>query len=453
MTRGLSEAIAGRSSAVLREGLPSEVASATKLFFLNSLGTVVAGSARPVVDRLIGTAVRLGATSTYRVPGRHESLDLNWSALATGAAGHVDDFDDTQPLTYIHAGPTLVATALILTQLCDVPGPRLLEAVALGYESQFRAGLTISPEQYLAGWHSTGVFGVIGAATAASVLLDLDEEQTAHAIDLSAQCTLGHQEGLGTMNKSFHAGRAAANGIRVALAVHAGLRQSPRAAGLETLLETMAVGYPARIAQAIDDLNDATWKLLENRTKPYPCGVVAHPGVEAALSLAPKLVGSLDRVERIVVRCFPVASTLTGIAEPSTELDARLSLPHAVAAALVRGRAGLSEFTRESIVDPQIARLRSRVELIAEPTRSEYSAQLSVELGHRPTIRGEVTSVTGGLANPMLYDAVAEKFVTIVEPVLPNRSEALRACVAALEHSTSVTALQHLTRPDAEVIS
>src|SRR6202035_1748642 len=104
----------------------------------------------------------------------------------------------------------------------EVSGPQLLLAIALGYEVQLRAALAISPEQYLAGWHSTGVFGVLGAAVASCVLLDLDDTATSAAIGLAANFILGHQEGLGTMNKSFHAGKAAANGIYSAVAAKHG---------------------------------------------------------------------------------------------------------------------------------------------------------------------------------------------------------------------------------------
>ncbi len=181
--------------------------------------------------------------------------------------------------------------------------------------------------------------------------------------------------------------------------------------------------------------------------------MVAHPGVEAALSAAAELKGTADSVQRIVLRCFPLATSLTGIAQPSTELNARLSLPHAVAAALVRGRAGLSEFTRESIADPDIARLRGRVELIAEPHRTEFGARLTVEREGLPTLEREVTSVTGSQEHPMTYDAVADKFTALVEPVLPGRSEALRLCVGSLAASKSVGRLQSLTRPEVEVHS
>jgi len=180
---------------------------------------------------------------------------------------------------------------------------------------------------------------------------------------------------------------------------------------------------------------------------------VAHPGVEAAVTAAGALAGTLDSVRRIVLRCFPLATKLTGIPEPTTELNARLSLPHAVAAALVRGRAGLPEFSQDSIVDPEIARLRRRVELVAEQQRSEFSANLTTEREGLPAVVREITSVTGSPDHPMSYQAVSDKFSDLVEPALPGRSEALRGCVGALAVADSLSALQALIRSEAEAHS
>lgn len=438
----LSTVLAARAGASRRDGLPPEVSVATRQFLLNSLGTVIAGSARPVVGRIVAAAGQVGARSTYSVPARVEHLDMLWCATATGAAGHVDDFDDTHPVTYIHAGPTLTAACLTLGQRVQVSGQQLLQAMALGYEVQLRAALAISPEQYLAGWHSTGVFGVLGAAAASCVLLELDEVTTSAAIGLAANFILGHQEGLGTMNKSFHAGKAAANGIFAAMAASHGAHPAGTDDPLEELLATIAIGYEPRL----NNVNaDGPWRLLDNRVKPFPCGIVAHPGVEAALRASAEIRDTLDSVVRVVVYCGPLAATLTGIAEPTSELNTRLSLRHGVAAALVSGVAGLSQFDAASIAMPEISRLRSRVELIAEPERSEFSAAIRIELTNGAAIEREVTSVVGGPDNPMSDVAVAQKFRDLVEPVLPGASDELRKIIDHLDRDGSIGELYRLT--------
>jgi 2-methylcitrate dehydratase PrpD len=442
MSDGLSTALAARVSASRRDGLPPEVSLASRQFLLNSLGTVIAGSTRPVVGRITAAGRRVGARATYCVPARAERLDMLWCATATGAAGHVDDFDDTHPVTYIHAGPTLTATCLTLGQHVQVSGRQLLQAMALGYEVQLRAALAISPEQYVAGWHSTGVFGVIGAAAASCVLLGLDEVTTSSAIALAANFTLGHQEGLGTMNKSFHAGKAAANGIFAAMAAHNGARPACTDDPLEELLATIAIGYEPRL----NIVNaDGGWRMLDNRIKPFPCGIVAHPGVEAALRASADIRAALDSVSRVVVHCGSLAATLTGIAEPTSELNTRLSLRHGVAAALVHGVAGLSQFDAASIAQPEISRLRSRVELVAEPERSEYSAAIRIELSDGATIEREVPSVVGGPENPMSDAAIALKFRDLVEPVLPGVSDELRKVIDDLDRDGSICDLYRLT--------
>jgi 2-methylcitrate dehydratase PrpD len=436
--------MASRMGAARRDGLPDEVREAARLFLLNSLGTIVAGSNRPVVGRILAAASRLGSAGGFHAPARDEPLDLLWCATASGAAGHVDDFDDTHPVTYIHAGPTLTATCLALGQYADVTGSRLIDAIATGYEVQLRAALTISPEQYLAGWHSTGVFGVIGAAVAASVMLDLDDAVTATAIGLAATRVLGHQEGLGTMNKSFHAGKAAATGISAALSARAGIRLRALDDPLTDLVSTIPIDFSPRLDTATEDRG---WHLLDNLVKPFPCGIVAHPGVEAAVLASARVRPLLDRVTRIIVRCSPLAASLTGNPHPTTELNTRLSLPHAVAAALVNNRAGLAEFAAPSIADPVIRQLRSRVELAVEDHRSEFSAVVRIEFSDADAIESEVGSVTGSPANPMSEQAVSQKFRDLVEPVLPGVSHRLGDAVEGLDQAASIRELYLLVRP------
>jgi 2-methylcitrate dehydratase PrpD len=49
------------------------------------------------------------------------------------------------------------------------------------------------------GWHSTGVFGRLGAAAASAALLRLDAPQTLHALGAAATQTGGLTASFGTM--------------------------------------------------------------------------------------------------------------------------------------------------------------------------------------------------------------------------------------------------------------
>ena len=58
-------------------------------------------------------------------------------------------------------------------------------------------------------------------------------------------------------------------------------------------------------------------------------------------------------------------------------IEARLSAQHAVAVALVRGRAGLREFSDAAAIDPALQAFRRRVRVIADDRLDKMAAVLS----------------------------------------------------------------------------
>src|ERR1700722_13597845 len=120
------------------------------------------------------------------VPGRSEKVDLHFSALATGFAGHLDDFDDTHLATVIHPAAAVLAVLTALAPETKPSGDKALTAFALGCEAQLRVGVSISPEHYDRGWHITGTCGVVGCAVTAGLLLGLDEPALTRAVSIAA---------------------------------------------------------------------------------------------------------------------------------------------------------------------------------------------------------------------------------------------------------------------------
>src|SRR5207302_9277178 len=80
----------------------------------------------------------------------------------------------------------------------------------------------VHPEHYDQGFHVTGTAGTFGAAAAAGRLLGLDPEQMANALSTAAAQAAGLREMFGSMSKSLHAGKAAANGLYAALLARRG---------------------------------------------------------------------------------------------------------------------------------------------------------------------------------------------------------------------------------------
>lgn len=421
--------------------LSSEVLVATRQYFANSLATSISGSQHQVVGNIVSAALRAGQKGQYRLSGRSEGLSLPFAVLATGTAAAVDDFDDTHMATFVHAGPGLAGAGFVLAQGLPINGYQLLEAVALGYEAQLRVAAAVAPEIYSAGWHTTGVFGPIGAAALTGTLLHFDESQMFNALTLASEWTIGHLEGLGTMNKSFHAGKAASNGVDAAMTCASVAFESVHDDPIEHLLDALTTGWQPRI---VDAQRDSHWELLENRIKPFPCGVVAHASVEAALGIRATSGVRHEEIGKISVTCSPRAGQLTAVSSPSSELDARLSIPHGVAAALARGVAGIDEFSAESIDDPVIADLRRRVELIVNEDTAEESAQIEVTTTVGTVIIGGVKAANGSAARPMSESAVVEKIQKLVTPIIRDRADELMERLDRLEESTDLQSLARL---------
>jgi len=437
----LATALAGSYA----EPLPQPVEREARRSLLNVLGTAIGASGHPLIDHVVDLAQAHGGTPAVAPPGRGERLDPYFAALATGAAAHVDDFDDTHLATVIHPGAAALAAAWAVALWRERTGDELVRAFALGCEAQLRLGVAVSPDHYDQGWHITGTCGVVGAAATASLLHDGTVERVADALAWSAHQTLGHREGFGTHAKALHAGKAAANGVAAALLAPAS--PAPRAGSLEELCAVLA---PRSEATAIVDDFGVRWDLLANTYKPYPCGIVAHPGIDAAIELAPR-IRDAGTVAAIAYRCNPLVPELMGRTDPVDGLQARFSAVHGVAAGLLRGRAGLAEYADVAVRDPDLAALRGRTTLRVEPEFARDEAALDVTLTDGRELRAHVRHARGSAARPLTDAELSEKVADLVDPFFPDFD--LAAAVAELSSRESLCALAGLLCTSVETLA
>ncbi|QRP43514.1 MmgE/PrpD family protein [Amycolatopsis sp. FDAARGOS 1241] len=422
--------------------LPDAVAYAARRSLFNVLGTAIGAAPTPAVEALLTTARTSGGTGAVVVPGRVDTVDSHWGAIIAGTAAHHDDFDDTHLATVIHPGAaTLGAMLALATERC-APGARLLSAFALGCEVQLRIGVAISPSHYDRGWHITGTCGVFGAAVAAGVLMGFSAPELAHALACASTMVLGHREGFGSATKPFHAGKAAANGVLAARLAAEGVPGFADPLGDHGVLPVFA--------DAVDGdafVRDGRWELEDNTFKPYPCGIVAHPAIDAAVALAPRLTdpGAITGVE---VRCHPLVPELMGRHQPNDGLQAKFSAPHAVAVGLLGGRAGIPEFGDARAVDPDVIRLRDLISLRPVPGCARDEATVTISLADGGRLREHVAHARGSLARPLTDDELGAKVRDLVVPVLgPGAPRRLSAAVRDLAAAPDPRALLAATRP------
>src|SRR5436305_6118256 len=125
--------------------------------------------------------------------------------------------DDSDLRNIVHAGTTLVATALAMAGRTGAKGEDVLTAIVVGYEAAGRIGEAITPGFRARGFHGC-LAAIFAGAVAASRLLRLDPTQMAQAIALSATSIGGLMAAANTSTaREYHAGLAAMLGGRAAL--------------------------------------------------------------------------------------------------------------------------------------------------------------------------------------------------------------------------------------------
>jgi 2-methylcitrate dehydratase PrpD len=429
--------------------LPPTVEVTASRTLLNVIGTATSAAGSPAVTILLAAAAEAGSAGDVPVPGLAGTLDPYWGALVTGTAAHLDDFDDTHLATVIHPGAATLATVLSLAPETDPRGAAFLAAFAVGCEAQLRIGSAISPAHYDHGWHITGTCGVFGAAIAASVLLGLDAEAAGRALSLAATMTLGHREAFGSMTKPLHAGKAAANGVLAARLAAAGLTGPPDPLGAGGVLEVLA-DQVDRTALGLSPGHGVPghggWELESNTFKTYPCGVVAHPAMDAAIAASDRVDPA--EVTAITLRCHPLVPELMGTVQPEDGLRSRFSARHGVAAGLLFGRAGLAEFTDEVATAPDVARLRGLITLDPSPGVARDAAVLRIETRLAGPVEMVVEHTRGSAARPLTDADLLDKVRGLADPVLGDGSaDRIRSAVDGLPAASDVSGLLETLRP------
>jgi 2-methylcitrate dehydratase PrpD len=135
--------------------------------------------------------------------------------------------------------------------------------------------------------------------------------------------------------------------------------------------------------------------------KPFPCGVVIHPILDGCLRIKRAHNIATGDIDKIDLKEHPLVLELTGKQDPKTDLEGRFSVYHSAAAALVRGRAGVDEYTDEAVNDPKIKGLRERVVAVIKGGIAADQADVTITLKDGSTLHIFVDHAIGSKDNPM----------------------------------------------------
>ena len=329
-------------------------------------------------------------TALISVVGKRRRIPAPVAVLSNGISAHVEDFDDTCLPSILHPSAVVIPAAIAAAELRGASGRELLDATAVGMEVAIRAADGMGSRALDRGWHVTGIIGPIGAAAAAGRVLGLDGPRMASALSIAACQGSGVLAALGSMTKSLHPGRAAANGVEAAYLASAGVSVTADLLGGGSGLAEATADF-IDINAATDGLG-GTWRCTSNLVKPYACGVVSHPAIAAARNVRRRLTRDQQgAIRRVHLRVNPLVLTVMGTKEPRTSLQSKFSVYHAVAVGLLDGVAGVDQFGAARVRAADVVQLRRVVEVETTSDVSLDEADLVAELTDGTSLREHVT--------------------------------------------------------------
>lgn len=415
---GVTRELAAYVASTQLEAIPQDVRHEAHRALLNYVGCALGGSRERAVDIAVRALAAYCGQPIARVLGRSDRCDPLHAALLNGISSHVHDYDDTTPKNYIHPSSPVASALLAYASTQAVSGADFLLAFILGFEAESRVGNAVYPAHYDAGWHITGTAGVFGAAAAIGRLLGLPVQNMVWALGLAATQAAGLREMFGSMGKAFHPGRSAQSGYIAALLAREGFTGSDT--GIEGPRGFAAVQAARYDLSRVTSRLGVDFDLRENTYKPFPCGIVIHPTIDACIRIHRSRSIEPGDIAAVRLRVAPLVLDLCNKKHISVGLEGKFSVYHAAAIGLVRGKAGLREFSDETVNDPDVKAVREgKVSATADPAIAEDAVAVEVELTSGERIQQRVDHAIGNLGRPMTDRELEEKFLDQAALVLP----------------------------------
>ena len=406
--------------------LPPEVAEMARLCLADWLGVAIGAAEEPagrIVRETVAAWCSAGSSTVLFAKGPGGTAAAPFAALANGTLAHCLDFDDTYVRAITHTSAPVWAAVLALGEALGAEEGAMLAAFATGFEVAARIGDGLGEPVSARGWHGTGVFGRLGAAAAASVLLRLDAPRALHALGAAATQTAGLTASFGTMAKPFHAGKAAMDGVVAAQLAAAGFEAATGlfepGGGLDNaLVQDRSAGISA--------VDVSGWRILDNSFKPYAACHLTHPAVDAARALAPG-ANALAALQSARVEVGPLAQQITGgkSGAPASPLEGKFDLKYCVALGLAGHDLSAADFREPWQPDPAVCDTARKVEVAVSPEMGFAASRLSLDFADGRIETKHVPVAKGHPGNPMDWDDMHAKFAALTAPYLGPRSEAL----------------------------
>jgi 2-methylcitrate dehydratase PrpD len=412
--------------------IPAAVRREARRATINWLGCALGGCRDEPVEYLWAALHEFAGPPRATLLGRGAKTDALTAAMINAISANVLDFDDTHLATVVHPTAVVASALMALAEYHPISGAEFLHALALGIECACRVGNAVGIAHYEQGGYITSTCGIFGAAAASGKALGLNAQRMTWALGIAATQASGLRMMLGSMTKSYNLGNAARGGLNAALLAARGFTSSEGA--LEAPRGFLKVVKGDDNSDAVTRELGEQWEILALAYKPYPCGVVIHPVIDACLDLRAQHAIDAAAVSRVEVNVNPLAIKLCGNPAPRDGLESKLSIAHSVAVALSDGAAGVAQYREARVTDVAVIALRAKVVVNADAAIGTEQARVRVALSNGAAHELFVEHARGSSARPLSDAELEAKFRGLATTVLrPLQIDAALAVCSSIE--------------------
>ena len=439
------------------DDIPQAVVDKAKLVLLDTLGVALASSTMDFGAMVTSVAQALGGSPHSQLVGSDSKVAAANAVLANGTLAHGLDYDDTLEEAIVHTGCCAGMTALAVGEEVGANGRSVLEAAVAGTEVMCKIGIVAPGKFHARGFHPTALCSTFGAAAAAGRLYGLELGQWSDAFGLCGSQSSGIIEYLadGTWTKRMHPGWAAHGGVIATLLAREGFRGPEKVfEGTHGFFRSFAGPSEYRFEKLLE--LGKIWETPRLTFKSYPCGSISHPYMDCALKLRNKYAPAPEQIVEVVCRTAqgPVHRLWEPLADkqrPASSYGAKFSLPYCIAVMLIRGRAGLDEFTDAAIQDPSVLALAKKVRYELDPSIDyprHFSGHVRIRLADGTVLEENQPHPRGGFEDPLPPEEIESKFRANARLRLSlARADQIVAAVNRLEELAEIRSLTNLLKP------
>jgi 2-methylcitrate dehydratase PrpD len=361
---GATEKIAGFIVDNGYEDIPRDAVEKAKRTALDCLGAALAGVVEPVSQTITAYITKLGGPAQASVFGAGLKVSVPDAALANGSIAHALDYDDCG-VKIGHPSVLVLPAVLSLGEQLGASGQDILTAYILGLEVEGKLALHADFKLMQARLNHQTWYGSIGAAAACAKLLRLDVTKTRMALGIGGNFACGLSANHGSMAGAMAAGNACRNGVTAALMAQEGVTANPNIIEAKNGFYDTLVGrdhYDAeRMAEGLG--NPFYIESPGIGLKKYPSCYHTHRALDGVFQLLGEHRLSDKNIAEVDVGTSERAMRVLAFSEPATPYQAKYSMPHCIAAAVVDRQVTLDTFTYDKMTDRDIVEAKKKVHL------------------------------------------------------------------------------------------